>query len=276
MQQAFKPVLVQTPAANLLMQPGHTAVLWSPETLDASRKQIGVNQVKARHFVLFHDQTILVRDESEAIFQADLNVPRGIVNQIKTGYACAMECVIQWGARGVTVLESFLDVPPAKVQALEDKLSALGWFDPEVPLSGLLEILSRVKPSDRYEEQAISDLQKSIAAAITHREQALGDAKGEMRRAKEGKQGRAYLSEQEIAYYREAGFVVDEEATTVSTSQPPATDLTALAEMFAAERKATVEVFAEVLDKLMNQMKGGSNASQESEADKTGNKRKAA
>jgi hypothetical protein len=36
MQQAFKPVLVQTPAANLLMQPGHTAVLWSPETLDAS------------------------------------------------------------------------------------------------------------------------------------------------------------------------------------------------------------------------------------------------
>jgi len=271
MQEAYKPVMAMTPAMNLLSQPGHTAVVWSPERLNASHKQVGVQTVEARHFVFLRDQTYHTRDESEAIFQADLNAPRGIVLHTKTAYACALEIVTQWGDRGAVILESYLDVPPAKIQAFEAKLSEEGWFEVQT-LPEMFAVLQKVQPSDRAEEQAVEDLQKSIAAAIEHREKSLTNSKGEMQRAREGHMGRANLSRVEVAYYREAGFEVDEAAATV-TSVPMSADMTQLAEMFTANNKAIVDTFADTMTQMMQQLqlKGGqTDVSQENNVVKGG------
>lgn len=273
MQQAYKPVMALNPAMNLLTQPGHTAVLWSPERLNASHKQVGIQIVEARHFVLLSDQTYHARDESEAIFQADLNAPRGIVLQTKTAYACALEIITQWGDRGAVILESFLDVPAAKVEALENKLVRKGWFAVET-LPELFAILGDVTPSDDLEATAIEDLRKSVAAAIEHREKVLLNSKGEMQRAREGNMGRANLTRVEIDYYKEAGFDIDESAATVAP-QPMGTDMTELAKLFAEERKATVEVFAEAMANVVAsiQSKGGqADASQETSGKGKGQK----
>lgn len=279
MQQAYKPAMAISPAMDLLVQTGHTVVLWSPEKLGLYHKQVGINLVEARHFVVLTDQTFHCRDESEMIFQADLNAPRGIVQQTKTAQACAIELIGQYGDRGVVILNSLLDAPMAKVEALENKLAQLGWFEKD-SLTELFPILDAVKPSDDLEETAIGTLREATASAIKFRESYLADAKGEMLRAREGKMGRANLTQQEVAYAREAGFDIDDNATTINQPAPTSNnDIERLAAMFAENNKAIVDTFATAMNNILaqSQVKGGQTDGNEKESgtSKAGVQRKA-
>lgn len=268
MQQAYKPALAVNPAQSLLVQSGHTCVLWSPEKLNLSHKQVGIQMVEARHFVLFTDQAFPGRDESETIFTADLTSERGIVAQVKTAYACAYEVIIQHAARGVVILESFIDVPPAKVEALENKLVQLGWFEVE-KIPELRGILEQVVPSDEIERQAIDDLRNAVETTINYRMARLDDSIGESQRAREGNMGRASLTRQERIYYEEIGLELPESITQAPIAQAgPLADGNAVAELLASNNQAMIEVMSSAMNNfaatLVAQMKGG-------QADEKGN-----
>lgn len=274
MQQAYKPAMAISPAMDLMNQTGHTVVLWSPEHLNLSHKQVGIQKVEARHFVIFTDQVFHSRDESEAIFQADLNAPRGIVRQTKTAFACAYEVIIQHAARGVVILDSFLDVPVAKVEALENKLKQAGWFEVE-KIPQLKEILEGIKASDALERTAIDDLKNAVERTIDYRMARLDDSMGEAQRAKEGNMGRATLTREERAYYGEIGIELPESVTQSSVSPAASFDGNAVAELMATNNQAMIDVMANAMNNfattLMNQMKGGQpDAEKESGTSKAG------
>jgi len=272
MQQAYKPAMATSPVMDLMNQTGHTVVLWSPEHLNLSHKQVGIQKVEARHFVIFTDQVFHARDESEAIFQADLNAPRGIVRQTKTAFACAYEVIIQHAARGVVILDSFLDVPVAKVEALENKLKQAGWFGAE-KIPQLKDILEGVKASDAIERTAIDDLKNAVETTITYRMARLDDSMGEAQRAKEGNMGRATLTREERAYYEEIGLELPESVTqspvNLAASAVPF-DGNAVAELMATNNQAMIDVMANAMNNfattLINQMKGGQTDGNEKES----------
>lgn len=216
MQTAYRPVLARTPAQNLMVAPGHTVVLWSPERLNLSSKKVGIQILEARHFVICVDQTYHARDTSETIFTADANEQRSIVGETKTAMACAVEIMLQHGGRGVQILGSLIDVPEAKVEALENKLVQRGWF--EAPqLQQLLAILDEVPPSDDLEATAISDIREGVVTAIEYRSNRLNDQIGEAQRSKDGGMGRSTLTSQDRAYYDEVGII----APTALTQMEP-------------------------------------------------------
>lgn len=260
MQQAYKPAMAISPAMDLMNQTGHTVVLWSPEHLNLSHKQVGIQKVEARQFVIFTDQVFHSRDESEAIFQADLNALRGIVRQTKTAFACAYEVIIQHAARGVVILDSFLDVPVAKVEALENKLKQAGWFDAE-KIPQLKEILEGIKASDAIERTAIDDLKNAVEATITYRMARFDDSMGEAQRAKEGNMGRATLTREERAYYEEIGLELPESVTQSAVNSAAPFDGNAVAELMATNNQAMIDVMANAMNNfaatLVAQMKGG-------------------
>jgi hypothetical protein len=269
MQQAYKPVMALSPAQDLMTQGGHTVVLWSPEHLNLSHKQVGIQKVEARHFVILTDQVFHSRDESEAVFQADLNAPRGIVRQTKTAFACAYEIIIQHAARGVVILDSFLDVPVAKVEALENKLKQAGWFEAE-KIPQLKEILEGIKASDAIERTAIDDLKNAVDTTITYRMARLDDSMGEAQRAKEGNMGRATLTREERAYYEEIGLELPESVTQSAVNPAAPFDGNAVAELMATNNQAMIDVMANAMNNfattLMNQMKGGQTDGNEKES----------
>lgn len=270
MQQAYKPAMALSPAMDLMSQAGHTVVLWSPEHLNLSHKQVGIQKVEARHFVILTDQVFHSRDTSEAIFQADLNAPRGIVRETKTAYACAYEIIIQHAARGVVILDSFLDVPVAKVEALENKLKQAGWFDAE-KIPQLKEILEGVKASDAIERTAIDDLKNAVETTITYRMARLDDSMGEAQRAKEGNMGRATLTREERAYYEEIGLELPESVTQSAVAQTGSlADGNAVAELLASNNQAMISVMADAMNNfaatLVAQIKGGQTDGNEKES----------
>lgn len=269
MQQAYKPAMALTPAQDLMTQGGHTVVLWSPEHLNLSHKQVGIQKIEARHFVILTDQVFHSRDESEAIFQADLNAPRGIVRQTKTAFACAYEIIIQHAARGVVILDSFLDVPVAKVEALENKLKQAGWFDAE-KIPQLKEILEGIKASDAIERTAIDDLKNAVETTITYRMARLDDSMGEAQRAKEGNMGRATLTREERAYYEEIGLELPESVTQSAVNPAAPFDGNAVAELMATNNQAMIDVMANAMNNfaatLVAQMKGGQTDGNEKES----------
>lgn len=260
MQQAYKPAMAISPAQDLMSQTGHTVVLWSPEHLNLSHKQVGIQKVEARHFVIFTDQVFHSRDESEAIFQADLNAPRAVVRQIKTAFACAYEVIIQHAARGVVILDSFLDVPVAKVEALENKLKQAGWFEAE-KIPQLKAILEGIKASDAIERTAIDDLKNAVETTITYRMARFDDSMGEAQRAKEGNMGRATLTREERTYYEEIGLELPESVTQSAVNPAASFDGNAVAELMASNNQAMIDVMASAMNNfattLINQMKGG-------------------
>jgi hypothetical protein len=260
MQQAYKPAMATSPAQDLMSQTGHTVVLWSPEHLNLSHKQVGIQKVEARHFVIFTDQVFHSRDESEAIFQADLNAPRAVVRQVKTAFACAYEVIIQHAARGVVILDSFLDVPVAKVEALENKLKQAGWFEAE-KIPQLKAILEGIKASDAIERTAIDDLKNAVETTITYRMARLDDSMGEAQRAKEGNMGRATLTREERTYYEEIGLELPESVTQSAVNPAASFDGNAVAELMASNNQAMIDVMASAMNNfattLINQMKGG-------------------
>jgi len=256
----------------LMNQTGHTVVLWSPEHLNLSHKQVGIQKVEARQFVIFTDQVFHSRDESEAIFQADLNAPRGIVRQTKTAFACAYEVIIQHAARGVVILDSFLDVSVAKVEALENKLKQAGWFNAE-KIPQLKGILEGIKASDAIERTAIDDLKNAVERTIDYRMARLDDSMGEAQRAKEGNMGRATLTREERVYYEEIGIELPESVTQSSVGPAAPFDGNAVAELMATNNQAMIDVMANAMNNfattLMNQMKGS-----QTDAEKESGKRK--
>lgn len=277
MQQAFKPVLAQTPAQNLKTETGHVVYLFSPEKLNLSHKQIGIQMIEARHFVMFTDQAFAALDTSEMIFASDLSTQRGVVNQVKTAFACALEVVIQHGARGAVILESLIDLPPAKVKALEDKLVRMGWFTEPV-LPNLTSILDQVAASDRYEEQAITDLKQAIHQAISYRLARMDDTANEAQQARRPEGfGRGFLTRVEREYYKEIGLDIPEGMTFEEvTANPGALQQSAssitpeeLDLKLAENQKAMVEVFAAAMNNLVDKIlsvKGGlDNAKEEEE-----------
>lgn len=251
MQSAFKPVLVEQPLASLLTQIGHTAVLWSPEALDLSNKQVGVQRIEPRQFVILHDQTYLIRDESEALFVGGGEMRRGLVPYTKPAYACAVEIIIQHGARGAVILDSLADVSPAKVQLLEDKLAALGWFDVR-QLIQLTAILEQVKHSDDLESAAIADLKEAVTTAIRFRLARMDDVIGEAQRAREGNMGRSIVTREDVAYFAEIGANIPETLTQPIPEAGVSPD--SLAKAIAESNQAVVTVMSEAMEKAMGRI----------------------
>lgn len=218
MQQAYKPAMAISPGQNLLIQAGHTAVIWSPEKLGLHNKYVGIQTVEARHFVLLRDQGQGIKDESETVFQSEASQPRAMVVHTKTAHACALEILIQHGGRGVVVLDAFTDVPAAKIEAFEQKLIALGWFTTPL-LTDLTSILDQVEPSDAMEAQVIKDLKVAVESAVAYRMSKMDDSINEIQGRKNGHMGRSALTREETAYYAEIGVVLPDSVTSAPISQ---------------------------------------------------------
>lgn len=217
MQQAYKPAMAISPGQNLLIQAGHTAVIWSPEKLGLHNKYVGIQSVEARHFVLLRDQGQGIKDESETVFQSEASQPRAMVVHTKTAHACALEILIQHGGRGVVVLDAFTDVPAAKIEAFEQKLIALGWFTTPL-LTDLTSILDQVEPSDAMEAQVIKDLKVAVESAVAYRMSKMDDSINEIQGRKNGHMGRSSMTREETAYYAEIGVVLPDTVTSAPTS----------------------------------------------------------
>jgi hypothetical protein len=256
-----------------MMEPGHSVLLWTPETLDLSRKSVGLQRIEARNFAVFFDQQLLERDQSETIFQDQSGQARQLVRYTKTAMACAVEVLIQFGARGVVIIDSMLDRPQGALVQFEAKLASAGWFDREKAplLDDLAEIVNQLTAngawSDAKEEKAAEDLLQAISTAITHRATYADDAMGEAQRAREGKQGRANLTRAEQAYLAEIGFTVPTDVAALDVKKAAAQGQSAVSpeviELMQANNAALVSVFSDALNKqadfLMRalELKGG-------------------
>lgn len=210
MQQAYRPATPRTAEQNLLFEPGHTVVLWTPEKLNLADRKVGIHTAEARHFIVLTDQTYRVRDETERMFMADAGEERGIISETRMAHNCAFEILLRHGARGAVVIDSLCDTSVAKIKQLEDKLAAKGWF--EVPqLQGLLAILDQIAPSDQIEQEAIDQLRIAINTGINFRMAKLDDSVQEAEQAKkDGGFGRSNLTRTERDYYGEIGFDLPE------------------------------------------------------------------
>ena len=265
MQQAYKPAKAITTQENLLIEAGHTAVLFSPERLNLSEKQVGVMFVEARHFVILRDQTLRVLDQSENRFgggSTEEGPKTPVQNYTKPAHACGQEILISFEQRGATVIFAFNDVSAAKVQLLEDKLNRLGWF--EVPtLEDLLGILSRVAISDEIEGRAVEELTISINTAIAYRQSRFDDTVTELEGKRAGQMGRAKMTEVEKTYYAEAGLVVPD---TVNQAVPEPVDEAELTRRVAeAVVKPMSDAMNNFAEALTRKLEGGqANGSEES------------
>jgi len=244
MQQAYKPAQELNPTQSLLVTPGHTCVIFSPEALDLSRKFVGLQKIEARHLVLMRDQVYIEKDSSETIFTADPGVERGLVRQVKTALACALEINIQHGARGMVILDCMIDAHEAQMAAFEAKLEALGWFT-NPRLDALESILAKVVPSSTMEEKAIEALRTAISTAVTYRVARADDMLGEAQRAREGKQGRASMTRTEREYLMEIGMDLPESLTA---PMPAALDEQTLNERFEKNNQALIETLSAAMN----------------------------
>lgn len=262
MQTAYKEVreAANQPVQSLMMEPGHSVVLWTPETLDLSRKQVGLQRIEARNFAVFFDQAILDRDQSETIFQDQSGQPRQLVRYTKTATACAVEVLIQFGARGVVILDSLLDRPQGALVQFEAKLVNAGWFDREKNprLDDLIGIISELTAagawSDDKEGKAATDLLQAISTAITYRATYADDMMGEAQRAREGKQGRANLTREEQTYLSEIGFAIPTDVAALDVKKAAAqVQLPGVSpeviELMQANNQALVSVMTDALNK---------------------------
>jgi hypothetical protein len=248
------------PVQSLLMEPGHSVLLWTPETLDLSRKEVGLQRIEARNFAVFYDQRLLVRDQSEAIFQDQSGQARQLVPYTKTAMACAVEVLIQFGARGVVILDSMLDRPQGALVQFEAKLVNAGWFDREKAplLDDLVGIINSLTDagawSDAKEQKAADDVLMAISTAITHRATYADDMMGEAQRAREGKQGRANLTRAEQTYLAEIGFTIPTDVAALDVKkaaaqvQMPGVSREVV-ELMQANNHALVSVFSDALNK---------------------------
>jgi hypothetical protein len=276
MQTAYREVreAANQPIQSLMMEPGHSVLLWTPETLDLSRKQVGLQRIEARNFAVFYDQQILERDQSETIFQDASGQPRQLVRHTKTAMACAVEVLIQFGARGVVVLDSMLDRPQGAMVQFEAKLVNAGWFDREKApllddLVGIINSLTAAGAwSDAKEQKAADDLLMAISTAINHRATYADDLMGEAQRAREGKQGRANLTREEQTYLAEIGFNIPTDVAALDVKKaaaqvPMAGVSPEVIELMQANNAALVSVMSDALNKqadfLMRalELKGG-------------------
>ena len=210
MQEAYRPATPRTKEQNLLFEPGHTVVMWTPEDLNLSNRRVGLQSAKGRNFLVLTDQVFRVRDTSERIFSADPGENQGIVNEAKYAHLCAYEILLAHSARGVAIIDSLCDTSPAKVQLFEDRLRAKGWFD--VPrLQDMIQILDEFVPSDYLEEEAVTALRVALERTIEYRSARLDDSIQEAEQAKkENGIGRSNLTRTERAYYAEIGFDLPE------------------------------------------------------------------
>ena len=265
MQQAYKPAKAITTQESLLIETGHTAVLFSPERLNLTEKQVGVMFVEARHFVILRDQTLRVLDQSENRFgggSTEEGPKTPVQNYTKPAHACGQEILISFEQRGATVIFAFNDVSAAKVQLLEDKLNRLGWFD--VPtLEDLLDILGRVAISDEIEGRAVEELTISINTAIAYRQSRFDDTVTELEGKRAGQMGRAKMTEVEKTYYAEAGLVVPDTVNQVVPEPVDEAELTRrVAEAVVKPMSDAMNNFAEALTKKLEQG-GQANGSEE-------------
>lgn len=244
MQQAYRPAMAISPGQNLLIQAGHTAVIWSPEKLGLHNKYVGIQTVEARHFVLLRDQGQGIRDESETVFQSEASQPRAMVVHTKTAHACALEILIQHGGRGVVVLDAFTDVPVAKIEAFEQKLIELGWFTTPL-LTDLTGILDKVVASDAIEAQVVKDLRTAVESSIAYRMAKLDDSVNEIQGRKNGHMGRSALTREETAYYAEIGITLPD---SVSSAQTSSTTIDEVDEKVDRKLAAFAEVIADALN----------------------------
>jgi hypothetical protein len=261
MQTAYREVREagNMPVQSLMMEPGHSVLLWTPETLDLSRKQVGLQRIEARNFAVFYDQQILERDQSETIFQDASGQPRQLVRHTKTAMACAVEVLIQFGARGVVVLGSMLDRPQGAMVQFEAKLVNAGWFDREKAplLDDLVAVINGLTAagawSDAKEQKAADDLLMAISTAINHRATYADDLMGEAQRAREGKQGRANLTREEQTYLAEIGFNIPTDVAALdikkAAAQVPMAGVSpAVIELMQVNNRALVSVFSDALN----------------------------
>lgn len=243
-----------------MMEPGHSVLLWTPETLDLSRKQVGLQRIEARNFAVFYDQQILERDQSETIFQDQSGQARQLVRHTKTAMACAVEVLIQFGARGVVVLDSMLDRPQGALVQFEAKLVNAGWFDREKApllddLVGIINSLTAAGAwSDAKEQKAADDLLVAISTAINHRATYADDMMGEAQRAREGKQGRANMTREEQNYLSEIGFTIPTDVAALdvrkAAAQVPMAGVSPeVIELMSANNAALVSVMSDALNK---------------------------
>lgn len=276
MQTAYREVREtgNQPVQSLMMEPGHSVLLWTPETLDLSRKTVGLQRIEARHFAVFYDQQLLERDQSETIFQDQSGQPRQLMRYTKTAMACAVEVLIQFGGRGVVIIDSMLDRPQAALVQFEAKLANEGWFDREKApqLDDLIAIINGLTAagawSDAKEEQAANGLLMGISTAINHRATYADDMMGEAQRAREGKQGRANLTREEQTYLGEIGFTIPTDVAALDVKKvvaqvPMAGVSPEVVELMQANNAALVSVFSDALNRQADfmmralELKGG-------------------
>lgn len=248
MQTSFRPEKVLSPTENLAVQPGHTVVVWSPEILNLSHKNVGIQIIPARELIQLHDQISIERDTSEAFYSSDLSEGRGQVPVVHTAYACALEIGIAYGARGMVIVDSFLDTSEAAVLAFENKLRSVGWFD-EPRLDLLLPMLGKIVPSNKGEAQALERLEHGIREAVQYRLSKADDWMGEAQRAREGKMGRASLTREEFAYLKEIGLEIPE-SITAPMPTTAGVDAATLEDKLAQRDKVFAETLAEALGKF--------------------------
>lgn len=279
MQEAYRPATPRTAEQNLLFEPGHTVVMWTPEDLNLSNKKVGLQFAKGRNFLVLTDQVYRVRDTTERMFNADPGEQQGIVNEAKYAHLCAYEVLLAHSARGVAIIDSLCDTTPAKVQLFEDRLRAKGWFD--VPrLQDMIQILNEFVTSDYAEEEAVNALRVALERTIEYRSARLDDSIQEAEQAKkEDGIGRSNLTRTERAYYAEIGFDLPEMLSQPVQNMDKATDAqpvdqvdqirqvtAAIAGPFAeamndAFAKFTSEMMSRVDERLTQ--KGGIDASEE-------------
>lgn len=260
MQAAYKAQETNQVGRSLLTEVGHSVVVWSPELLDLSRKQVGIQKIEPRHFAMLFDQQYLDRDQSETIFNDQTGQPRELVRVTKTALSCAVEISIQYGARGMVILDSFLDQSQAAVRAFEDRLAALGWFTAE-KLDDLVRILAEVETSTPAEREAVAALSQAISTAINFRSAYATEMMGEAQRSREGGTGRSAFTVVERQYLEEIGFSVPENIAPLdarkaaeSTGVQPE-----IAALIQANNEALVSVMADAMNNLARTFLGGRN-----------------